>query len=435
MYRNTFKRFAGVFLCLFLLGAMAGTASAVTDVYLRAEATTLSVPDGLGGTTSVPVWGFAQDSDFATSLDGTVSVPGPVLTVPPGETVLIVHMDNNLTESISLNINGLMLANNGGPVWTELGSTVPAFTGSRPVGPPGNYTARVRSFSHETPPGNTADVTYEFNLRPGTYLYASGTNPAKQVQMGLYGALKVDVTAGQAYPGVFYNKDLVLVYSEIDPAINAAIDAGTYGAVAGATITSSVNRAPKYFLINGMAYEAGGGLDPINASAPIVAIRPNDKVLVRTLNAGYEIHVPQMLNRYMKVVAEDGNPYAYPKERYGVELPAGKTVDAIFVPTTEGRFSLHDAALHMTNAGTAATGGMLAYYTVGCAGDMDGVANANGFGDVDRVDLAIFSAAFGSASGAPNYNPNADLDHDGDVDRVDLAMFSANFGRVNCFVP
>ena len=423
MYTNTFKRFAGVFLCLFLLGAMVGTASAVTDVYLRAEATTLSLPDGLGGTTSVPVWGFAQDSDFATSLDGTVSVPGPVLTVPPGETVLVVHMDNNLSEPISLNINGLMLTNNGGPVWSELGSSASAFTGSRPVGPPGNYTARVRSFSHETPAGNTADVTYQFNLRPGTYLYASGTNPAKQVQMGLYGALKIDVSVGQAYPGVFYNKDLVLVYSEIDPAINTAIDDGTYGAVAGATITSSVNRAPKYFLVNGMAYEPGSGLDQVLLADPF------DKVLVRMINAGYQVHAPQLLNTYVSVVAEDGTPYAYTKSRYGVELPAGKTIDAVLTaPTNNGRFSIHDAALHLTNNGSEAIGGMLAYFDVACAGDF------NHDGAVNFVDLGILRSNF-FAPCAPGVPCPGNINNDGSVNFVDLGLLRSNFFRPGCPVP
>ena len=38
------------------------------------------------------------------------------------------------------------------------------------------------------------------NFKAGTYLLQSGTNPAKQVQMGLYAAVKKDHAPGEAYP-------------------------------------------------------------------------------------------------------------------------------------------------------------------------------------------------------------------------------------------
>jgi FtsP/CotA-like multicopper oxidase with cupredoxin domain len=410
----------GFFLCLAFLSAAAGTAGAATDVYLRAAATTLNLPDGLGGTTAVPAWGFARDTSFG-SLDGVVGVPGPVLKVPPGETVLRIHLDNNLPEPISIHINGLQLANNGGPVFSEPdgGGVV------SPSRPAGNFTARVRSFGHETPPGNTTAVVYEFNLRPGTYLFSSGTNPAKQVQMGLYGALAVDAAPGSAYTGVPYTREVVLLYSEVDPAINAAIAGGTYGP--GGTITSSVNRKGKYFLINGKAYNPaapnGGGLDAV------AFVDRYDKVLIRALNAGYDTHVPQLLNTYVKMVAEDGNPYTYAKEQYGFDLPAGKTVDAVLTPATHGRFSIHDGALHLTNNGTAPPGGMLAYYKVACVGDLDQS------GAVNFADLALLRANFGVTC-APGAVCPGDVNKDGSVNFADLALLRANFGTsTGCPAP
>ena len=410
MCKKGLKRFLGIFLSLIFLSVMVGTASAVTNVFLRADTMMLTLPDGLGGTTSVPMWGFAQDSTFG-ALDGTVTVPGPLFEVPPGETLLRIHMDNNLPDPVSLQINGLRLVNNTGPVWSELGDAT-VYPGARP---PGNYTARVRSFSQETNPGNTTAVTYDFNVtnRPGTFMYTSATNPAKQVQMGLYGGVKIDAPAGEAYPGVSYDKEVVLIYSEVDPLINDAINAGTYGyhadPVPSGWITNSLHRDPKYFLINGMAFEPGGGLDPVNAATPI---NPGDTVLIRFLNAGYDTHVPQLLNMYMSLVAEDGNPYAYPKERYGVQLPAGKTVDAILAPTATGRFPLYDAAHNLTNNGTPPMGGMLAYLSVEaavptCPGDFDGD------GDVDGLDLAVLAA---------------------DPGRLDLAIFATYFGRNDCLI-
>jgi len=56
-------------------------------------------------------------------------------------------------------------------------------------------------------------------------------------------------------------------------------------------------------------------------------------------------------------------------------------------------------------------------------GDLDGD------GYVGSNDEAIFSAAYGSQMGDPNYNPIADLDYDGDVDADDLFIFTGNYGK------
>jgi len=56
--------------------------------------------------------------------------------------------------------------------------------------------------------------------------------------------------------------------------------------------------------------------------------------------------------------------------------------------------------------------------------------------DFDGVDLAVFSAAYGSGvTESPNYNPDPDFSVDGDVDDVDLGAFSVNFGKTNLQAP
>lgn len=54
--------------------------------------------------------------------------------------------------------------------------------------------------------------------------------------------------------------------------------------------------------------------------------------------------------------------------------------------------------------------------------------DVDGDGDVDLTDLSLLLAAFGATSGAPEYNPGADLNRDGVVDLADLALLLANFG-------
>jgi hypothetical protein len=57
-----------------------------------------------------------------------------------------------------------------------------------------------------------------------------------------------------------------------------------------------------------------------------------------------------------------------------------------------------------------------------CPGDVDGD------GDTDLTDLAALLTAYGSSTGQPNYNPNADFEPDGDVDLTDLAFLLSDYG-------
>ena len=78
-----------VLLCAGLLLA-GGTRGA--EFFLRAAAITNTMPDG----TNVVQWGFARDTSFGAH-DGVVTVPGPLLVVPPGDTTLTIHLENDLT--------------------------------------------------------------------------------------------------------------------------------------------------------------------------------------------------------------------------------------------------------------------------------------------------------------------------------------------------
>ena len=126
----------------------------------------------------------------------------------PDDNVLIIHLKNNLGEPVSLNILGQQLTNNSGPVWTNFPEDTETWTGARPEG---NYTARVRSFTHETQPGEVGEYRWE-SFRPGTYLLQSGTNPAKQVQMGMFLPVIKDTAKGFAYADVPYDSELIVVF-------------------------------------------------------------------------------------------------------------------------------------------------------------------------------------------------------------------------------
>ena len=309
------------------------------DYWLWAGQTTKIMP-GTGEV--VTMWGYAQEPDNNfTTLEGTVTVPGPTLTVPPGDNTLTIHLRNNgLPEPVSIVIPGQIAA-------------MSPFKLPDIHSPPRD---RVRSFTTQTAPNSEHIYTWS-NLKAGTYLYHSGTHPQVQVQMGLYGSIKHDVAIGQAYANIPYDAEVMLLYSEIDPALHAAVAGGTYGTPA---YPSTINYAPKYFLVNGKPFETS---DPALTGAGA-----GQRTLLRFLNAGLQTRVPVFQGLDMQLVAEDGNPYPYVRNQYSVFLPAAKTVDAIVTPAPgqEGTYAVYDRKLGLSSR-TVADSGMLAKLTIGAA--------------------------------------------------------------------
>jgi FtsP/CotA-like multicopper oxidase with cupredoxin domain len=341
---------------LLIAGALGAAPAQAVEYWLQAGATTLA---------GVPMWGYALCGSGSTqppSCAGTISVPGPALVVPPGQ-ALIVHLTNTLAQPTSLVIAGQIKQEALLPVWFEPGTPTTTYSGSRPAG---NTSARVRSFDKEAAAGG-GSATYTWAaIKPGTYLYSSGTHPQVQVQMGLYGALTKDAGVGQvAYnqdaTNVVYNSQATLVYSEVDPALHAAVAAGTYG---GSGPHSTLEYRPTYFLINGKPY-------PDPSLAPFITVAPGQALLLRLLNAGLKTHVPTLNGQYWRVVAEDGNPVpwlANPRQQYTAFLPAGKTVDVLVRPANPStadplRYAIFDSR-HFDATNGAPGGGMLAKFDV-----------------------------------------------------------------------
>jgi FtsP/CotA-like multicopper oxidase with cupredoxin domain len=329
--KYTLIRCYGAFLVLAFLAGMVATASGA-EFYLRADAVDKTMPDAR----VVTMWGFALTD--GTYVPGTATVPGPLLEVPLGDTTLTIHVRNNLPEPISLIIPG------------QIAAMTPVFFTD------GLDRERVQSFTHETLPTETGTYTWN-NVKPGTYLYQSGAHPGVQVQMGLYGAIKKDWAAGQAYdnPATAYNKEGVVVVSEVDPDLHDVVDNGSYGDPDDPTnnpkqITSPMDYAPRYFLINGEADLAATG---IVQQGPIFV---GDRILVRVLNAGLKTRVPVLLGSYMTLLAQDGNLAPYPRETYDLTLTAGKTLDVMVTATAAGFLVLFDRRGFVT-PGATATGG------------------------------------------------------------------------------
>lgn len=313
------------------------TASAgAAEFTLVAQEFDKPMPDG----SVVRMWGYALPGQ-------TPSVPGPTLRVPAGES-LTLRITNSLPQAI-----------NGGAVPTSV--IVP---GQNTALAPVMFTdstgrQRVRSFTHETATTQTGVYTWA-SPQPGSYLYHSGTQPQVQVQMGLYGAVIVEAGPNLAYPGVNFDAELTLLYSEIDPALHAAVAAGGYGNPAAANpVTSTLNYSPKFFLVNGEPYTPG-------VTLPLATSAAGGRTLLRLLNAGLDMHVPVLQGLDMSLVAEDGKPYPYARNQYAAPLPPLKTLDAVIVPPADGEYPIYDRRLALAN-NAVAPGGMLRLLRTGGA--------------------------------------------------------------------
>jgi hypothetical protein len=107
-----------------------------------------------------------------------------------------------------------------------------------------------------------------------------------------------------------------------------------------------VNYSPRYFLLNGMA----------NGDLALTASETGQVTLLRFVNAGLQTRVPVMLGMDMRLIAEDGKPYTYTRTQYSVMLAAGKTVDALILPSTAGTYTLQERRINSNNLGSESGG-------------------------------------------------------------------------------
>jgi len=365
--------------------ALAASGAAFAASYtIRAGASTVVMPPD---NTVIPVWGYAPVAGFDNNSD-IVTVPGPVMRVPANEDLLVTVQNTLPAENVSLIIPGL-----GTPV-NAAGAPLPPVFFTDSLG-----RRRAKSFTAETAPGGS--VTYRFtNLRAGTYLYESGTDPSVHVPMGLHGAVIVRPSGtpvgppGQAYgPSTAYANEVVLLFSELDPALNQAVSDNTYG---GPSFPSSLDHEPKYFLINGEPYPKRKDPYPVGSAGTTT--------LLRFLNAGNLMHVPVVHGASLAVIAEDGGLLPAPERLFSLILTPGKTMDALLTPQQNVTLPLFDRRGYLSNNGTS-PGGMLAFLRPAGSDETAPSLGAIQVGPspTNRVSPALLTA---TATDAPT-NPNS----------------------------
>ncbi len=376
-----------VAVCILLLGA--SWAAAQQQVNLVAGPAMVNLPDG----SSVPMWGYtcgaAVGGSTATCASLNSAAGGGwspvVISVPTGQT-LQINLTNNLifgTTRIptSLTIVGQLGGGLGKSATTTASPThdVQTLTWPASSSDPGDGAntpppqgPRVQSFATEVAAGNTTSLTWT-TPREGTYLLESGTHPSIQGPMGLYGMVVVTGTSTggpvTAYTGVNYDTEVRALFSEIDPVQNNAVNAAVNTAGFSETKVWSgqpdrcgnpsssdyqtcyppaVNYSPRYYLINGVAFnKTNPGASLISSNPPVVSSPAGKTALVRLVNAGLRMHIPSIVGAQtgsapvapgLSLIAEDGNVLpGVRRVQTEVFMAPGKTYDVMVnVPVAAG---------------------------------------------------------------------------------------------------
>jgi hypothetical protein len=278
-------------------GSLAGTTRTFD---LTAETGHIDTPDG----NSVFMWSYAETgNDFQS--------PGPVLCANEGETV-VVNLTNRLPEPSSIVFPGQDAA------VTPSGGAAGLLTREAPAA------------------AGTANGTVSYTFaagHPGTYVYESGSDPVKQLEMGLYGALVIRPAAGAntAYgPGTQFDpsREYLLLLADMDPDLHHAVEIG-------ATYDYNAKR-DRYFTINGRSFpdtiqDNGSGLLPAQPYGSLVRMQPNTAAnnqpsLVRLLNVGTVGHPFHPHGNHTTQIAQDGRTDA-PTEHFAETIAPGQTAD------------------------------------------------------------------------------------------------------------
>ncbi len=298
--------------------SMICTTNSSSTFTLTTKTGTISLPDG----NTIFMWGFSEGSS-------PFQYPGPILCVNQGDTVTVI-LQNNLPQDVSIIFPGQEnVQANGIP--------------SQPIYDVGGDLLSMAPVAA----ANGGSMTYSFVAsEPGTFQYESGTNPAVQVQMGLFGLLVVRPAMDTATEFYAYNKmdtqynpdaEFAMILSEIDPNIHIAVEQG---------LTPDMNAfLPRYFLINGRSFP--DTIAPNNAAwlpsqpySSLVHINVNDAsnpqpALVRYAGFG-RILVPfhphganvRVIGRDGRALGDDVRDQSF--DKYSIPVASGQVWDTTF---------------------------------------------------------------------------------------------------------
>lgn len=358
---------------LMALGSVAAEAAidgiSGTTFNLTAKVDHVSTADG----GSVLLWGYADDNNLA-GFGVRAQYPGPTMIVNQGDTVTI-NLKNGLT------VAGPGAAPNVSMVFPGQKVTTTCTAGTIDTCPQGTLTMEA---------GADGDVvSYTFTAsNAGTYMYNSGTNPGLQVEMGLTGALIVrPATSGQAYghADTAYDYEQLFFLTEMDPILHTEVEFnGPDTAVVQQRLDNYVSN---YWFLNGRTApdnfsESYVNWLPTQPYKSVPLMHPGDKLLMRVVGAGRDMHPFHHHGEHARIIARDGRMLES-APGMGPDLSTQVfTTNAIPGKTSDGIFEWTGAGLNWDIYGGDDVWPEMAHSCNGIASDPDNTFTADMFDPV-----------------------------------------------------
>lgn len=206
-----------------------------------------------------------------------------------------------------------------------------------------NTEAYPKGIGSKLPYGTSEDwsqFTYYFRPdRPGTFIYNCHVSAPEHVQMGLYGALIVRPSDGSKSvyglnTNTDYDKEYTFILSEFDSRWHSFIEGdpafGSY---------RPENWRPDLWFINGRTFpqtvnpfawnSPKGGIDAESRYDAYVKAKPNQKILIRYINAGYQDHPIHQHGLSMRILGSDGFPWEWQMNKATISINSGESYEAI----------------------------------------------------------------------------------------------------------
>jgi len=327
MVRNTYITAAAAL--LLLLAALPGQAMIDglegNSFQFTAKDGHISTPDG----PSVYFWGYSDDNG-----SGAVQYPGPTLILEQGVPVTI-ELRNTIPDK-------------GTADPTDLIPVSIVFPGQSVMASGGQEGLLTREAVLPTDV-----VTYEFTpAEPGTYLYHSGTRPDLQIEMGLFGAIIVRpigfdpmmpaMRKAYAEDWTRYDREFLFLQSEMDVRPHKLAEFGHIDQI------DTADYFPVWWFLNGrcaMDTMGAPGTELLEAQPYncMPMMHPGEKVLMRVIGAGRDLHPFHHHGNDSTVIARDGRVLktaggatSATQRVFTIQTVPGETVDALFEWTGEG---------------------------------------------------------------------------------------------------
>lgn len=246
----------------------------------------------------------------------------------------------------------------------------------------------VPEISIAVPVGRDFDYYY-LPRDPGTYMYHCHFEPVEHIQMGMVGPVIVRprLESDPAYlgrrfayndPGTEFDREYLVFLTELDPV--------AHDLIANVQEYNWTDYTPAYWLLNGRSYPDTVQVPELLPRQPfsgLIRANSGERVLLRFVNLGFQVHALEILGIPLRVIGADAQRLRgaggedLSRWLQVLSIAPGQTYDAIFTAPAAGTYPFFNRSYHQNVNAGASPGGMLTEVRIFPAGTLDAQPGPN----------------------------------------------------------